>query len=222
MGFWEDDKGKSYFRISHEKEKGFRWMPSTNCDRCFCHDFDLWFYLAVQLKGLLGVPVWKFFSSRSGGSRTEIVIEGRTDPTASVAINGQKIKKNRNGTLANQSVLSEGVQTVTISATGQNGKNDGGCQNGAGEEMIEIELRGRLTGSRKEKVLGHCRTSGRFLGEFKDCNFFAIPKMSNWEIFTIRKVRIALQLSYDIKTKIRILQLKAKRNGHWANVGRKN
>lgn len=85
--------------------------------------------------------------------------------------------------------------------------------------MIEIELRGRLTGVERKKVLGHCRTSGKFLGEFKQIAIFCDTQNEQLGNFYDPKVRIALQLSYDIKTKIRILQLKVK-NGHWANVGR--
>jgi hypothetical protein len=85
--------------------------------------------------------------------------------------------------------------------------------------MIEIELRGRLTGAVRKKVLGYCRKQGKLLGEFKQIAIFCDTQNEQLGSFYDPKVRIALQLSYDIKTKKRILQLKVK-NGHWANVGR--
>lgn len=85
--------------------------------------------------------------------------------------------------------------------------------------MIEIELRGRLTGAARKKVLGYCRKQGKLLGEFKQIAIFCDTQNEQLGSFYDPKVRIALQLSYDIKTKKKTLQLKAK-NGHWANVGR--
>lgn len=85
--------------------------------------------------------------------------------------------------------------------------------------MIEIELRGRLTVAVRKKVLEYCRKNGKLLGEFKQIAIFCDTQNEHLGSFYDPKVRIALQLSYDIKTKKRILQLKAK-NGHWANVGR--
>lgn len=122
--FGEDDKGKVVPISLTKKEKGFRWMPSTSIAAgIFAMVLIFGVYLAIQLKGLLGVPgleIWEPKDQSVVG--TEIVIEGRTDPTASVSINGQKIKKNRNGTFSQSIGLPEGVQTVTVSATGQNGK----------------------------------------------------------------------------------------------------
>lgn len=122
--FGEGDKGKVIPNVSEEKDKGFRWAPSTSIVIGILTMILVFsFYLIIQLKGLLGVPgleIWEPQDQAVVG--TETVVEGRTDPTASVAINGQKIKKNRNGTFSQSIGLPEGVQTVTISATGQNGK----------------------------------------------------------------------------------------------------
>lgn len=122
--FGEGDKGKVIPNVSAEKYKGFRWGPSTSIAiGIFAMTLVFGSYLIIQLKGLLGVPGLEIFQPRDQAVVSlEIAVEGRTDPTASVAINGQKIKKNRNGTFSQVINLSEGVQTVTISATGQNGK----------------------------------------------------------------------------------------------------
>lgn len=122
--FGEDDKGKVIPVTLTKKEKGFRWMPSTSIVIGILAMILIFgFYLAIQLKGLLGVPGLEIFQPQDQAVvGLEIAVEGRTDPTASVAINGQKIKKNRNGTFSQSIGLSEGIQTVAISATGQNGK----------------------------------------------------------------------------------------------------
>ena len=59
------------------------------------------FYLIVQLKGLFGAPGLEIFSPRIRRLLVwKLQLRGRTDPTASVAINGQKIKKTATGLLA--------------------------------------------------------------------------------------------------------------------------
>lgn len=122
--FGEGDRGKVIPNVSAEKDKGFRWAPSTSIAIGILTMILVFgFYLIIQLKGLLGVPGLEIWEPRDQAVvGMEIAVEGRTDPTAAVAINGQKIKKNRNGTFSQTIGLSEGVQTVTISATGQNGK----------------------------------------------------------------------------------------------------
>lgn len=85
--------------------------------------------------------------------------------------------------------------------------------------MIEIELRGRLTGAGWKKTLAHCRNHGKLLGEFNQIAIFCDTQNEQLGSFYDPKVSIALQLSYDIQSKKKMLQLKAK-NGHWANVGR--
>ncbi len=122
--FGEDDKGKVIPNSLEKKDKGFRWVPSTSVLVGIAALISVFgFYLAIQLKGLLGVPSLEIFQPQEQAVvGLEIAVEGRTDPTASIAINGQKIKKNRNGTFSQTIGLSEGVQTVTISATGQNEK----------------------------------------------------------------------------------------------------
>src|SRR3990167_11428663 len=85
--------------------------------------------------------------------------------------------------------------------------------------MIEIELRGRLTDAARKRVLIYCRDKGKFLGEFNQIAIFCDTQNEQLGSFYDPKVRIALQLSYDIQTKKKTLRLKAK-NGHWANVGR--
>ena len=54
---------------------------------------------------------------------TQLVIEGRTDPSATVFINNQQIRKNRNGVFSQTISLTEGVQTVVVTAVGQNKKS---------------------------------------------------------------------------------------------------
>ncbi|MBI5356476.1 helix-turn-helix domain-containing protein [Candidatus Collierbacteria bacterium] len=129
--FGEDDKGKVIPNSLEKKDKGFRWAPSTSVVIGVLAMISVFgFYLIIQLKGLLGVPSLEIFQPQEQAIvGLEIVVEGRTDPTASVSINGQKIKKNRNGTFSQTIGLSEGAQTVAISATGQNGKTTEAVRN---------------------------------------------------------------------------------------------
>lgn len=122
--FGEGDKGQVVPNLLEKKDHGFKWTPSASIGIGILTMILIFgFYLIIQLKGLLGVPGLEIFQPRDQAVVSlEIAVEGRTDPTASVAINGQKIKKNRNGTFSQVINLSAGVQTVTISATGQNGK----------------------------------------------------------------------------------------------------
>ena len=109
--FGEDDRGKVIPNALEKKDKGFRWAPSTSIA------------IGIFAMILMGVPSLEIFQPQDQAVVSlEIAIEGRTDPTALVAINGQKIKKNRNGTFSQMVNLSEGVQIISITATGQNGK----------------------------------------------------------------------------------------------------
>ncbi len=122
--FGEDDKGKVVPNMLGKREKGFKWSPSTSVAvGIIALILVFGFYLTIQLKGLLGVPSLEIFQPQDQAVVSmEIAVEGRTDPTASISINGQKIKKNRNGTFSQMINSSEGIQTITIGATGQNGK----------------------------------------------------------------------------------------------------
>lgn len=53
----------------------------------------------------------------------EVLVQGRTDPSATVAINGQEIKKNKNGLFSQTIPYNEGEHTLVVTATGQNGKS---------------------------------------------------------------------------------------------------
>ncbi|MBI5356477.1 hypothetical protein HZB78_02590 [Candidatus Collierbacteria bacterium] len=85
--------------------------------------------------------------------------------------------------------------------------------------MIEIELRGRLTGLARKRVLEYCWKQGKLLGEFNQIAIFCDTQNEQLGNFYDPKVRIALQLSHDVRSREKTLFLKAK-NGHWADVGR--
>lgn len=80
-------------------------------------------YLAFQLKLLVSAPSLVLTDPGDQAVVGEnVLVEGRTDPAATIAINGQEIKKNRNGVFSQVIQLPEGMQKVTITAIGQNGK----------------------------------------------------------------------------------------------------
>ena len=122
--FGADEKGKVIPNVLDKKDKGFRWAPSTSIAiGILAMTLVFTSYLIIQLKGLLGAPALEIFQPQDQAIVSlEIAVEGRTDPGAAIAINGQKIKKNRNGTFSRIVNLSEGVQTISITATGQNGR----------------------------------------------------------------------------------------------------
>ena len=122
--FGADEKGKVIPNVLDKKDKGFRWEPSTSIAiGILAMTLVFTSYLIIQLKGLLGAPALEIFQPQDQAIVSlEIAVEGRTDPGAAIAINGQKIKKNRNGTFSRIVNLSKGVQTISITATGQNGR----------------------------------------------------------------------------------------------------
>lgn len=80
-------------------------------------------YLAFQLKSLIGSPILKIVYPKDNDVVTqEVVVEGATEPTATVSINGQQIRKNKDGSFSQIIPLSDGVHTITVSATGANRK----------------------------------------------------------------------------------------------------
>ncbi len=53
---------------------------------------------------------------------TQIAVEGKSDPGAAVTINGQEIRKNKDGSFSQILSLTPGEHTITVAAVGQNGK----------------------------------------------------------------------------------------------------
>lgn len=81
-------------------------------------------YLALQMTFLVRPPRLELLFPKDQGVVSErVLVEGKTDPTAIVTINGKEIQKNQNGVFSTEIELSAGVRIVTVRATGQNRKS---------------------------------------------------------------------------------------------------
>lgn len=85
--------------------------------------------------------------------------------------------------------------------------------------MIEVELRGRLTVSARKRVLLYALKNGKFVREVHQLTIFCETGNKAFGSFYDTKVRIGLQLSQNLLTKKRTLQLKLK-DGHWERGSR--
>lgn len=106
------------------EEKRLRWSPLATTVMCIAivaTTFGL--YLLFQLRLLVSAPTLIVDSPKDKSIvSTQIVVDGRTDPSATITINGQTIKKNKNGTFSQILQLPEGTHTIIISSAGQNKK----------------------------------------------------------------------------------------------------
>ena len=90
--------------------------------------------VAVVIVAFLGYLGWQLLTLASGPmliitqpleetvAGEEVAVEGKTDPGAAVIINGQEIKKNKDGNFSQILSLTPGEHTITVTAVGQNGK----------------------------------------------------------------------------------------------------
>lgn len=80
-------------------------------------------YLGIQLRFLSSPPRLTLVSPKDYDIVSEtVLVEGKTDSTATVLVNDQEIRKNRNGVFSVLIELSEGTRTITVTATGANRK----------------------------------------------------------------------------------------------------
>lgn len=122
------------FRVSEEVEivpktletgkKNFGWTPKLTAAAG----------IIVVIISFLGYLGWQLLMLASGPTLiisqppeaavagSEVAVEGKTDPGATVAINGQEIKKNKDGSFSQILLLTPGEHTITVMALGQNGK----------------------------------------------------------------------------------------------------
>lgn len=106
------------------EEKQFRWSPlmtTVMCIAIVATTFGL--YLLFQLRLLVSAPSLTVDNPKERSVvSSQVVVDGRTDPSATVVINGQTIKKNKNGIFSQVLQLPEGTQMITVSSVGQNKK----------------------------------------------------------------------------------------------------
>lgn len=123
--FGVDKKGNIIPRELEEiGRKGFRWTPALTTMSVLAVVIVAFVgYLAFQLHLFVSAPALTVTLPKDQSVVSqEVLVEGRTDPSATLSINGQEIKKNRNGVFSQTVMLSKGEHTISVAATGQNGK----------------------------------------------------------------------------------------------------
>lgn len=81
-------------------------------------------YLGYQIKGISTAPKLIVYTPIEGqiSARTEISVQGVTDKECHLQANGQEIKVDENGQFNTTILLSNGVNTLTLSTTKKHGK----------------------------------------------------------------------------------------------------
>lgn len=81
-------------------------------------------YLGWQIRGIMTPPKLMVYSPIEGqiSNRAEITIQGETDKENHLEANGQEIKVNEQGKFNDIILLSNGVNTITLSTTKKHGK----------------------------------------------------------------------------------------------------
>lgn len=123
--FGSDKKGRIIPRDSlSEETKKFYFSPKlTVLSGGLIAFLAFGIYILFQLRGLVTAPRLEIIQPKDQTVvAEEAVVDGVTDPSATVSINGQEIRKNRNGSFSQTIRLPEGTYTINIVATGQNGK----------------------------------------------------------------------------------------------------
>lgn len=105
--------------------KKFSWTPKMTVIAAVAAvvgTFSL--YLIFQIKLLVSPPTLILDAPKENAVvGVQLIVEGRTDPSAEIFINDQQIRKNKSGVFSQTISLLEGVQTVAVKAVGQNQKS---------------------------------------------------------------------------------------------------
>lgn len=81
-------------------------------------------YLGFQMHGILTPPKLVLFSPSEGAvsDKAEVALQGETDKESQLLANGQEIKVNEQGKFNDTILLSNGVNTITLSTIKKHGK----------------------------------------------------------------------------------------------------
>lgn len=121
----EDRRGQIALRSLEDKKRWrWSWTPGhTTIALAGVVVAAFLVYLGIQLRFLSSAPRLTLVSPQNYDIVSELVlVEGKTDPTATVSVNDQEIRKNRNGVFSIEIELSPGTRTITVTATGANRK----------------------------------------------------------------------------------------------------
>lgn len=118
------EDNKKLIKITENGSKSPGWTPQATAA----------VGVAIVVLSFLGYLGWQLINLSRGPILTvtqpgqeavvgqETAVEGKTDPGATVTINGQEIKKNKDGSFSQMLSLTPGEHTITVEAVGQNGK----------------------------------------------------------------------------------------------------
>lgn len=123
--FGVDRKGNIIPReLEEANEKEFHWTPKLTMLSAFIVVLTTFGgYLIWELHLLASPPILELTLPKDQSVVSEgVVIQGKTEPSATVSINGQEIKKNRSGSFSQVLLLPEGGHILSVTATGQNKK----------------------------------------------------------------------------------------------------
>lgn len=122
--FGVSDKTNIVPKTLETGKKSFGWTPRMTAAAG----------IAIVVISFLGYLGWQLLTLASGPTLiitqpaaeavagVEVAVEGKSDPGATVTINGQEIKKNKDGGFSQILSLTPGEHTITVMAVGQNGK----------------------------------------------------------------------------------------------------
>lgn len=122
--FNEDREGHIMSRAVSDTASSWRWTPTmTIAFGIAVVVVSFLGYLGVQITSFIKPPVLTLTTPKEHEVVFQsILIEGKTDPQASLSINGQDIKVRKDGVFNQDLRLDEGTQTIEVVATGQNQK----------------------------------------------------------------------------------------------------
>lgn len=125
--FIEDKKGQILPRGVYEPlyQPKFSWTPKMTVAASLIALFlILAIYLSFQLFGFLGAPSLEIYSPKNKESvkETEINIQGKTNPDATVSVNGEIILVLTDGSFEKTVTLSAGENKFLIEAVSRRGK----------------------------------------------------------------------------------------------------
>lgn len=109
---------------SGSRRKRLNWTPKTTLIAGIGLVIAVFsFYIIWQIKLLVKAPKLTLTYPQEGAVVSQnVFVEGQTETEATVTINGQEIKKNKDGSFNQTVSLGEGTHVITIVSSGINGK----------------------------------------------------------------------------------------------------
>lgn len=124
--FIENKEGQIVPRgMVHPVSRGFIWTPKATIIAATAIIFVLFgSYLFYQYRLLSGPPSLTLSEPAGDGevSETNLVVSGKTDPEATISVNGQKVILEKGGKFFFRIPLQSGLNTISVTAISKSGK----------------------------------------------------------------------------------------------------